>query len=230
MSITVIPAIDLIGGKCVRLQQGDYNKRTVYQDDPVATARQFEEMGFTRLHLVDLEGAKGSPGKHLHILERICQATRLHVDFSGGLKSRESIQSAFDAGAEWVCLGSIAQQQPELTREWLQIFGPRRIILGADVKDGWIHINGWQTRTDTCIDEFIENYLPDLHYLLCTDINRDGMLGGTAVELYEELQNRYPTLSVIASGGVRSREDIDALERIGISSVVVGKAFYENRL
>lgn len=230
MSITVIPAIDLIDGKCVRLQQGDYNKRIIYQDDPVTVARQFEDLGFTRLHLVDLDGAKGSRVKHLHVLEQICRSTRFRVDFSGGLNNQESIHSAFNAGAEWVCLGSVAQKEPEKTRKWMQMFGSERIILCADVKEGWIHIDGWQTKTDTQLYEFIENFLPDLCFLLCTDINCDGMLKGTSLELYRKLQNRYPLLSVIASGGVCSWEDVRALERIGIQSVVVGKAFYEHRL
>ncbi len=230
MKITVIPAIDIIAGKCVRLTRGDYDECKTYYDDPVEAARHFEDMGMKRLHLVDLEGAKASRVVNWRVLERICGATRLEVDFSGGVKSDEDVRRVFEAGARFVCVGSQAQQNREKTWEWLERYGAERVIVGADVRDERVCIHGWKTETETTIFELIEAYLPVLKNVMCTDITRDGMLGGVALELYRKLVVRFPNIAFIASGGVGSLEDVRMLENVGISSVIVGKAFYENRI
>ena len=205
MKITVIPAIDVIGGKCVRLTRGNYDECKTYYNDPVEAARHFEDMGMRRLHLVDLDGARESRVINWRVLERICEATRLEVD----------------------CIGSMAQQNREKTREWLERYGAERIIIGADVRDGHVCIQGWKVETKTTIHELIETYLPGVKNVMCTDIARDGMLGGVSLELYRELVALYPDITLIASGGVGSLVDIQALEEMGVSAVIVGKAFYE---
>ena len=227
MKITVIPAIDVIGGKCVRLTRGNYDECKTYYNDPVEAARYFEDMGMRRLHLVDLDGARESRVINWRVLERICEATRLEVDFSGGIKSDEGICRVFDAGASFVCIGSMAQQNREKTREWLERYGAERIIIGADVRGGHVCIQGGKVETKTTIHELIETYLPGVKNVMCTDIARDGMLGGVSLELYRELVARYPDITLIASGGVGSLVDIQALEEMGVSAVIVGKAFYE---
>ena len=181
MKITVIPAIDVIGGKCVRLTRGNYDECKTYYDDPVEAARRFEDMGMKRLHLVDLDGARESRVINWRVLERICVATRLEVDFSGGIKSDEDICRVFDAGASFVCIGSMAQQNREKTREWLERYGIGRVIIGADVRDGHVCVQGWKVETETTIYELIEAYMPVLKNVMCTDITRDGMLGGPGV-------------------------------------------------
>ena len=228
MKITVIPAIDVIGGKCVRLTRGNYDECKTYYDDPVEAARRFEAMGMKRLHLVDLDGARASRVVNWRVLERICEATSLEVDFSGGIKS--DICRVFDAGASFVCIGSMAQQNREKTREWLETYGAGRVIVGADVRNEHVCIQGWKVETETTIYELIEAYLPLLKNVMCTDITRDGMLGGVSLELYRELVTRYPEITLIASGGVGGMEDIQALENMGISAVIVGKAFYEKNV
>lgn len=228
MKITVIPAIDVIGGKCVRLTRGNYDECKTYYDDPVEAARHFEDMGMKRLHLVDLDGARESRVVNWEILRRICEATRLEVDFSGGIKSEEDICRVFDAGASFVCIGSMAQQNSEKTLEWLERYGNERVIIGADVRDKQVCIQGWKVETETTIFELIETYLPGLKNVMCTDIARDGTLGGVSLELYRELVARYPGITLIASGGVGTLKDIQALEETGVSAVIVGKAFYEN--
>lgn len=230
MKITVIPAIDIIAGKCVRLTRGDYDECKTYYDDPVEAARHFEDMGMKRLHLVDLDGAKASRVVNWRVLERICGATRLEVDFSGGVKSDEDVRRVFEAGARFVCVGSQAQQNREKTWEWLERYGAERVIVGADVRDERVCIHGWKTETETTIFELVEAYLPVLKNVMCTDITRDGMLGGVALELYRKLVVRFPNIAFIASGGVGSLEDVRMLEDVGISSMIVGKAFYENRI
>ena len=230
MKITVIPAIDVIGEKCVRLTRGNYDECKTYYDDPVEAARRFEAMGMKRLHLVDLDGARASRVVNWRVLERICEATSLEVDFSGGIKSDEDICRVFDAGASFVCIGSMAQQNREKTREWLETYGAGRVIVGADVRNEHVCIQGWKVETETTIYELIEAYLPLLKNVMCTDITRDGMLGGVSLELYRELVTRYPEITLIASGGVGGMEDIQALENVGISAVIVGKAFYEKNV
>ena len=181
MKITVIPAIDVIGGKCVRLTRGNYDECKTYYDDPVEAARRFEAMGMKRLHLVDLDGARASRVVNWRVLERICEATSLEVDFSGGIKSDEDICRVFDAGASFVCIGSMAQQNREKTREWLERYGAGRVIVGADVRNEHVCIQGWKVETETTIYELIEAYLPVLKNVMCTDITRDGILVGVSL-------------------------------------------------
>lgn len=228
--IAVIPAIDVIGGKCVRLMQGDYERSKVYYDDPLEAALRFEAAGMERLHLVDLDGAAASRVVNIEVLERICKNTRLRVDFSGGVKSDDDICRVFDAGASFVCVGSMAQQDRARTTRWLERYGRERMIIGADVRNGKVCINGWKRETETTIFELIEWYRPLLKYLMCTDIERDGMLAGVALSLYKELLSRFPGVTLIASGGVSSESDVQALAGIGVSEVIVGKALYEGNL
>lgn len=230
MKKRIIPAIDLLQGQCVRLAQGDYATHKIYSADPVEMARRFEAMGFECLHLVDLDGAKGDRTCHMRLLEQICGATCLRVDYSGGLRSAKDIADALNAGAERVCVGSMAQQNVPLVRDWMSRFSPAQLMISADVQGGRICIHGWQTRTETTLEQLLEAYLPDLRYVVFTDIERDGMLAGAAVELCRALVRRYPSVSFIASGGVSSVADIQALLDAGAETVIVGKAFYENRL
>lgn len=228
--ITIIPAIDIIGGKCVRLMQGDYDRSKVYHDDPLEAARRFEAAGMERLHLVDLDGAAASRVVNVDVLERICKHTRLRVDFSGGIKGEDDICRVFDAGASFVCLGSMAQQDRRKTTLWLERYGRERVIVGADVRGERVYINGWKRGTETTVFELVEWYRPMLKYLMCTDIERDGMLAGVALPLYRELVTRFPEVTVIASGGVSSKEDVKALAGAGVTEVIVGKALYEGKI
>lgn len=226
----IIPAIDIIDGKCVRLTQGQYDSCKIYSDSPLDMAKAFEDAGVTRLHLVDLDGAKAAGVVNIRVLETICKNTGLAVDFGGGIKSDEDIRKVFDAGAAFAGIGSIAQTDVEKTTAWLEEYGGENIIIGADVRDYRVCIQGWKKVTDTTIYELVENYRGKLCHLMCTDISRDGMLEGAAVELYKDLLSRYPELNVIASGGVGGVEDLERLAAAGIQSVIVGKAIYENRI
>lgn len=229
--IELIPAIDIIDGKCVRLTKGDYDQKKVYNDDPVEVAKQFESLGFRRLHVVDLDGAKSKHIVNVDVLKAITSATNLIVDFGGGIKTDNDIELAFANGASLVTIGSIAVTQPELFASWLEKYGANRIILGADVRNGKISINGWK-------EDSAEDLLPFLKYyinkgvvnVLCTEISKDGMLEGPATELYKEVMAEYPNLNLIASGGISSNEDIKELNRYGIPSVVFGKAIYEGKI
>lgn len=229
--IELIPAIDIIDGKCVRLTKGDYDQKKVYNDDPVEVAKQFESLGFRRLHVVDLDGAKSKHIVNIDVLKAITSATNLIVDFGGGIKTDNDIELAFANGASLVTIGSIAVTQPELFASWLEKYGADRIILGADVRNGKISINGWK-------EDSAEDLLPFLKYyinkgvvnVLCTEISKDGMLEGPATELYKEVMAEYPNLNLIASGGISSNEDIKELNRYGIPSVVFGKAIYEGKI
>lgn len=226
----IIPAIDLMGGRCVRLSQGDYDRCCVYTGDPVDMAFCFEKAGVRRLHLVDLDGARRGKIVHLDLLRKICSSTRLQVDFSGGIKTGEEVQRILDAGARWVTIGSMAQTNPEEVRCWITKYGTDRIIIAADVRKEQVCINGWQRRSDKTIYDLIEQYDGVLRNLMCTDIERDGMFSGPSLELYGKLRTKYPGINLIASGGISSGEDVTALFRLGITSVVIGKAFYEGRL
>lgn len=226
----VIPAIDIIDGKCVRLTQGNYSQCKIYSTSPLEIAKAFEEAGVSRLHLVDLDGAKASGVVNLSVLETICRQTGLSVDFGGGVKTDEDIRKVFEAGADYACLGSIAQTNVEKTSEWLDIYGGERIIIGADVWNTKICIQGWKKVTDTTIFDLLEAYHGQLRNLMCTDIARDGMLGGTALELYRDLLERYPDVHLIASGGVGSYADLEKLVAVGVKAVVVGKAIYEKKI
>lgn len=229
--IELIPAIDIIDGKCVRLTKGDYDQKKVYNDDPVEVAKQFESLGFRRLHVVDLDGAKSKHIVNVDVLKAITSATNLIVDFGGGIKTDNDIELAFANGASLVTIGSIAVTQPELFASWLEKYGADRIILGADVRNGKISINGWK-------EDSAEDLLPFLKYyinkgvvnVLCTEISKDGMLEGPATDLYKEVMAEYPNLNLIASGGISSNEDIKELNRHGIPSVVFGKAIYEGKI
>lgn len=229
--IELIPAIDIIGGKCVRLTKGDYDCKTVYNDDPVAQAKEFESKGFTRLHVVDLDGAKSKHIVNDAVLREITSQTNLTVDFGGGIKSGDDIRKAFDAGASLVTIGSIAVSQPDLFMSWLKEYGADRIILGADARNGKVSINGWKEDSEEDLLPFLKKYIDaGVKNILCTDISKDGTLQGPATALYKSIMTAYPDIHLIASGGISSNEDIDRLEREGIPAVVFGKAYYEGRL
>jgi len=229
--IELIPAIDIIGGQCVRLTQGDYNAKTVYSTNPTEVAIAFEQMGMKRLHVVDLDGAKSRHIVNSDTLRSITQHTSLSVDFGGGLKTDADIEEAFECGASMVTVGSVAVTSPDLFAGWLKKYGADRIILGADVRHGMVSINGWREDTQQELLPFLQYYVEQgVRNVLCTDISRDGMLGGPATDLYASVMKAYPMLHLIASGGVSSNEDIEELERRGIPAVVFGKAFYEGKI
>ena len=229
--IELIPAIDIIDGKCVRLTKGDYDQKTVYADDPVEMARGFEEIGFRRLHVVDLDGAKSRHIVNSAVLRRLTAETRLTVDFGGGIKTDEDIETAFACGATMVTVGSVAVTQPELFERWLNKYGAERMILGADVRHGRISINGWKEDSTEELLPFLQRYVNmGVKHVLCTEISKDGTLAGPATQLYQEVMAAYPTLNLIASGGVSSMDDIKQLNAAGIPSVVFGKAIYEGRI
>ena len=229
--IELIPAIDLIDGKCVRLTKGDYNQKKIYNENPVEIAKGFEEMGFQRLHVVDLDGARSKHIVNVDVLRAITTETHLTVDFGGGIKSEDDIEKAFANGASMVTIGSIAVTQPELFLKWLDQYGADKLILGADVKNGMISINGWKEDSAEQLLPFLKKYTDHgVKNVLCTEISKDGTLQGPALSLYREIMAAYPQLHLIASGGVSSNEDIIALEQAGIPAVVFGKAFYEGRI
>lgn len=229
--IELIPAIDIIGGKCVRLTKGDYDTQKVYNEDPVAVAREFEEYGFKRLHMVDLDGARSKHVVNYKVLERIAGATNLTIDFGGGIKTDEDIRIATESGAHMVTVGSVAVTSPQLFLNWLQKLGSERIILGADVKNGRISINGWKEDSQDELIPFLENYIRQgVNKVLCTEISKDGTLQGPATALYQEIMKQFPECHLIASGGVSSLDDLKELDRAGIPAVVFGKAIYEGRI
>ena len=230
-SIELIPAIDIIDGQCVRLTKGDYDQKTVYRDSPAEVAKEFELLGFKRLHVVDLDGAKSKHIVNSLVLRRITMETNLIVDFGGGIKTDEDIEQAFEAGASMVTVGSIAVTQPDLFLGWLDKYGADRMILGADVRNGKISINGWKEDSTEDLLPFLKKYVDaGVRNVLCTEISKDGTLSGPATRLYMEVMAAYPTLHLIASGGVSSKEDIEALDATGIPAVVFGKAIYEGRI
>lgn len=229
--IEIIPAIDLIDGKCVRLSQGDYNEKKVYNEDPLEVARMFEDAGIGRLHLVDLDGAKAKHIVNQAVLEKIASNTSLVIDFGGGVQSDKDIEIAFNSGASMVTGGSIAVRDRELFNGWLKKYGSEKIILGADCKDHKIAVSGWQEETSIDILSFISDYKTEgVSKVVCTDISKDGMLQGPSIELYKEILNTLPDLYLIASGGVSCFQDILDLEEAGIPAVILGKAIYEDRI
>lgn len=229
--IELIPAIDLIDGKCVRLTKGDYNQKTVYNENPVLQAKEFERLGFSRLHIVDLDGAKSKHIVNDYALRAITESTNLIVDFGGGIKSEEDIEKAFNAGAHMVTIGSVAVTHPEMFLSWLKKYGTERIILGADVRNGKVSINGWKEDSAEELLPFLEKYVQaGVSNVLCTEISKDGTLQGPATDLYTQVMAQYPTLHLIASGGVSCNEDIKQLDKNGIPAVVFGKAYYEGRI
>ena len=229
--IELIPAIDIINGKCVRLRKGDYEQKTVYGDSPALMAQRFEKLGFKRLHVVDLDGAKSKHVVNIDVLREITSTTSLKVDFGGGIKTDDDIEKAFEAGAEMVTVGSIAVTSPTLFYKWLDKYGAERMILGADVRNGMISINGWKDDSTEALLPFLRKYIDaGVKNVLCTEISKDGMLEGPAVELYKDVMREYPQLHLIASGGVSCIEDIRRLENEGIPAVVFGKAIYEGKI
>lgn len=228
--IELIPAIDIIDGQCVRLTQGDYSQKTVY-GSPLDMSKQFEHIGFKRLHVVDLDGAKSRHIVNNAVLHEITTQTKLAVDFGGGIKTDEDLQVAFDNGAQMVTVGSIAVTHPDLFLGWVSQYGADRFILGADVRNGKISINGWKDDSEEDLLPFLEKYIrAGVRNVLCTEISKDGTLSGPAIELYTRVMQAYPKLHLIASGGVSSIEDIKSLDAAGIPAVVFGKAIYEGKI
>ena len=229
--IELIPAIDIIDGKCVRLSQGDYNSKKVYNENPLEVAKEFEAHGIRRLHVVDLDGAASHHIVNYRVLEAIASRTSLIIDFGGGIKSDEDLIIAFENGAQMVTLGSIAVKNPELFKKWLHQYGAEKIILGADAKDNHIAVNGWKEESTQELLPFLEEYTKEgIRKVLCTDISRDGMLQGPSIELYKQIMQQFPEMHLIASGGVSCLQDIIRLEEAGIPAVVFGKALYEGRI
>ena len=229
--IELIPAIDLIDGKCVRLTQGDYDSKKIYNKDPLEVAKMFEYHGIRRLHVVDLDGAREGRIINYRVLERLATRTSLIIDFGGGLKSEQDLEIAFNSGAEMVTGGSIAVKEPERFVSWIRQYGSRKIILGADAKNRKIAINGWQSTTDQDLIPFVETYQQQgIKTVICTDISRDGMLQGPATGLYSEIREALPDIYLIASGGVSSVADIEQLDAAGIPAVIFGKAVYEGQI
>lgn len=227
----LIPAIDIIDAKCVRLSQGDYAQTKVYNEHPLEVAKAFEDVGIKRLHLVDLDGAKAQHIVNYKVLEQVATHTSLSIDFGGGLKSDDDLRIAFECGAEMITGGSIAVKRPELFEHWLQIYGGDRIILGSDVRDEKIAINGWQDCTDIDIWSFLADYQQKgVTKTVCTDIAFDGMLAGPSLDLYRRILEKFPDLYLIASGGVSSMDDLYRLQEAGLPAVIFGKAIYEGRI
>ena len=226
-----IPAIDIIEGKCVRLTQGDYDRKKVYNEDPLEVAKAYEAHGLQRLHLVDLDGAKAKQIVNYKVLETLATKTSLHIDFGGGLKSDEDLRVAFDSGAKQVTGGTIAVKQPAVFEAWLQRFGAERIILGSDVKDGKIAVSGWQEQSEQELFPFLEGYIAKgVRYTICTDVSKDGLLEGTALSLYKDIRSEFTDLQLIASGGISSLDELDELRAIGCFGAIIGKAIYENKI
>jgi phosphoribosylformimino-5-aminoimidazole carboxamide ribotide isomerase len=229
--IELIPAIDIIDGKCVRLSQGDYDTKKIYNENPLEVAKEFEANGIQRLHVVDLDGAKSSHVVNYKALDAIAGHTSLTIDFGGGIKTDEDLMIAFENGAHMVTLGSVAVKKPELFKKWLHQYGAEKIILGADVKDNRISVSGWLEEGPQELMPFLTNYTQEgVSKVLCTDISRDGMLQGPSIELYKQVMQRFPTMHLIASGGVSGVDDIIRLDEAGIPAVVFGKALYEGRI
>ena len=227
----IIPAIDIIDGKCVRLTQGDYGQKKIYNENPLEVAKQFEDAGLTRLHLVDLDGAKQKKIINWKVLERLATQTHLHIDFGGGVQSDEDLQIAFDCGAKQVTGGSVAVKNPELFEHWLKSYGSEKIILGADARNERIAISGWEEGTEQWVYDFVEDWVQrGIRYTISTDVAKDGLLQGPSFDLYRNLQVQCPDLQVVASGGVSSMKDIEQLAEMNLFGVIVGKAIYEGRV
>ncbi len=227
----IIPAIDLIEGKCVRLTQGDYAQKTIYNEDPVAVAKEFEAYGLQKLHVVDLDGARGGGIVNHKVLERLASQTSLQIDWGGGIKSDEDLRIAFESGAHQVTGGTIAVKKPALFLSWLEKYGPDRIILGTDVHGDKIAVSGWEEASDRELFEFLADYVAKgIRYTICTDVSKDGLLQGTARALYGRIRREQPDVKLIASGGVTDMEDVAALAALDCYGVIIGKAIYEGRI
>ena len=227
----LIPAIDIIDGKCVRLEKGDFTKKIIYHDDPADVAKSFEDAGLKRLHIVDLDGASGRALKNLHILENISRDTKLLIDFGGGIKTTEDVDAVFNAGASMVSVGSVIVNNPGLFRDWLVNFGAEKFLPGADVFERQIRIHGWKDNSKIDIFDFIDDLIKlKVNKLFCTDISKDGMMQGPSTELYQEILKKFPGLYLIASGGVSCYDDLLVLKECGCKGAIIGKAFYEGKI
>ncbi|MCW3116058.1 MAG: hisA, partial [Chitinophagaceae bacterium] len=231
MRMQIIPAIDIIDGKCVRLTEGDYSQKKIYNEHPLEVAKQFEGAGLSRLHLVDLDGAKAGAVKNWKVLETIAGKTSLQIDFGGGIKTEKDVKVVFDSGSTYATVGSMAVKNEQEFMNWLKQFGADKFLLGADVKEEKIAIGGWLETTDIWVYDFIQKYVDQgVQQIFCTDVSKDGKLEGPAVDLYKNIVSKFPGLHFIASGGVSEMKDIEALRNIGCSGVIIGKAIYENRI
>ena len=227
----IIPAIDIIEGKCVRLTEGDYSQKKIYNENPLEIARQFEDAGLMRLHLVDLDGARAGAVKNWKVLETIASRTSLIIDFGGGIKTERDVQIVFDSGAQLATVGSIAVKNEEMFMSWVADFGADKFLLGADVKNEKITVGGWLESTDIWINDFIEKYFKKgIRQLFCTDVSKDGKLEGPSIDLYKNIVEKFPELHFIASGGVSSIDDVYELADISCKGVIIGKAIYEGRI
>lgn len=229
--MTIIPAIDIINGKCVRLTQGDYAQQTIYNEDPLEVAMQFEDAGLTRLHLVDLDGAKEGDVKNWKVLEKIAGKTKLFVDFSGGISSQKNVEITFNSGAAYAAVGSIAAKDEFTFSGWLLQFGAERFIIGADVRNEKIAVKGWTESTTLSVFDLIGNYKTQgVKQFFCTDIEKDGLLQGPSILLYKKIINQHPSIDLIASGGISTIEQVEELRQAGLHGAIIGKAIYENRI
>jgi phosphoribosylformimino-5-aminoimidazole carboxamide ribotide isomerase len=229
--MVIIPAIDIIDGKCVRLVQGDYSQKKIYNEHPLEVAMQFEDAGLERLHLVDLDGAKAGAVKNWKVLETIAGKTSLVIDFGGGIKTEKDVQIVFNSGAKWATVGSIAVKNKEEFVKWILQFGAGKFLLGADVKDEKIAVSGWTETTEVNIFDFLQQYAgKGITNVFCTDVSKDGLLAGPSLDLYKKIIERFPALHFIASGGVSNMKDVEDLAEIGCSGAIIGKAIYENRI
>ncbi len=229
--MTIIPAIDIIDGKCVRLTKGDYSQKTIYNEDPLEVALQFEAAGLKRLHLVDLDGAKAGDVKNWKVLEKIANKTNLEIDFSGGISTQKNLEITFESGAAYAAIGSIAVKNEFTFTGWLLAFGPERFIIGADVKDEKIVIKGWTETTSITVSELISTYkTKGVKQFFCTDVNKDGLLQGPSLSLYKKIMNEHPSIDLIASGGVSTIKELEELREAGCHGAIIGKAIYENRI
>lgn len=227
----IIPAIDIIDGKCVRLTQGDYSQKTLYNENPLEVAKSFEAAGVKRLHLVDLDGAKQKRIVNYKVLESIASSTSLKIDFGGGIQSDKDIQMAFNAGAKQVTGGSIAIKNQALFESWVEEYSGEKIILGADAKNGFIAVSGWEETTEVSVNQILKNYIPKgIKYVICTDVAKDGLLQGPSFDLYTSIIKDFPNIKLIASGGVTTIEDLYLLKEMGLYGAIIGKAFYEGRI
>ena len=227
----IIPAIDIIEGKCVRLTEGDYAQKKIYNEDPLEVAKAFEGIGLMRLHLVDLDGAKAGQVMNWKVLEKIANNTELKIDFGGGIKTEATLKTVLDTGATYATIGSLAVRNELLFQEWIARFGAKVFMLGADVLEEKIAIGGWLEKTEISVFDFMKSYIDKgVKQIFCTDIKKDGKLQGPSIELYQKIIEQFPNLHLIASGGVSSLDDLIELEEIGCSAAIVGKAIYENKI
>lgn len=229
--IELIPAIDIIGGRCVRLSQGDYERQTTYDAEPADMVKRFADCGVKRVHVVDLDGAKAAQPENLPTLEKMAGIDGVSIEWGGGLKTETAVQQVFDAGAAYAIVGSVAAKQPDLFTTWLNAFGAERMVLGADVREGKVSVSGWQEDLNLGIEALIDTFQPHgLRQVICTDISRDGMLQGPSFDLYTQLQAAYPDIDFTVSGGISSMDDIRRLDSLNLRKVIIGKAIYEGRI